>query len=76
MSSAWQADTLPLGSVVKNLPANAGAIGVTSEIPKVGKIPCRTNWQHTLVFLTEKFYGQRSLAGNRPGGHKKSDMTE
>ena len=76
ISPAWQADTLPLGSVVKNPPANAGVIGVTGSIPKVGKIPWRRKWQPTPVFLTGKSYGQRSLAGDCPWGHKKSDMTE
>ena len=28
------------------------------------------------VFLTGKSYGQRSLSGDSPGGHKESDMTE
>ena len=30
----------------------------------------------TPVFLPGKFYGQRSLAGYSPWGHKESDMTE
>ena len=29
-----------------------------------------------LVFLSEKFHGQRSLAGYSSRGHKESDMTE
>ena len=42
----------------------------------VGKILCRRKWQPTLVFLPEKFHGQRSLVGYGPWGHKESDMTE
>ena len=30
----------------------------------------------TPVFLPEEFYGQTSLAGCSPRGHKESDMTE
>ena len=30
----------------------------------------------TLVVLSEKSVGQRSLAGRSPGDHKESDMTE
>ena len=34
-------------------------------IPRVGKIPCRSKWQPTPVFLPGKSHGQRSLAGYR-----------
>ena len=44
--------------------------------PWVRKIPWRRKWQPTPVFLPGKFYGQRSLAGYSPWGHRKSDMTE
>ena len=43
--------------------------------PWVGKIPWRRAWQHTPVFLPGEFYGQRSLAGYSPWGHKESDTT-
>ena len=61
----------PGGSVVKNLPTNAGD---TDLIP--GKIPWRRKWQPTLVFLPGKFHTQRSLEGYSPRGHKELDMTE
>ena len=38
--------------------------------------PRRRKWQPTSVFLPGKFYGQRSLAGCNPWGHKESDRTE
>ena len=38
--------------------------------------PRSREWQPTLVFLSEKFHGQRSLAGYSPWGHKKSDLAE
>ena len=44
--------------------------------PRVGKIPWRRKWQPTPVFLPEKFYGQRSLAGYSPWGLKESVSTE
>ena len=44
--------------------------------PWVGKIPWRREWVPTLVFLHEKFHGQRRLVGYRPWGHKELDMTE
>ena len=62
--------------VVKNPPANAGDIRRHRFDPWVWKIPWRRKWQHTLVFLPGEFHGQRSLAGYRPWGHKKSDTTE
>ena len=63
----------PGGSVVKNLPANAGDVGSTLQ---VGKIPCRKAWQPTPVFLPGEFHGQRSLMGYSPWGCKESDTTE
>ena len=39
-------------------------------------IPWRWKCQPTLVFLPGEFYGERSLAGYSPQGHKESDMTE
>ena len=42
----------------------------------VGKIPWSRKWQPTLVFLSGKFHGQRSLVGCRPWGLKESDTTE
>ena len=45
-------------------------------IPWVGKIPWKRPWRPTLVFLTGKFHGQRSLAGYSPWDHKESDTAE
>ena len=39
--------------------------------PWVGKIPRRRKWQPIPIFLPEKPYGQRSLAGYSPWGHKR-----
>ena len=44
--------------------------------PWVGKNPWRRKWQPTAVFLPGEFYGQRSLAGYSPWGHKELDTTE
>ena len=44
--------------------------------PWIRKIPWRRKWQSTPVFLPGKSYGQRSLAGYSPWGHKESKMTE
>jgi len=65
----------PSGSVVKNLPANAGDAGDGLD-PWIRKIPWRRKWQPAPVFLPRKSHGQRSLTGNSPWGHKESDMTE
>ena len=48
------------GSVIKNTLANAGDMGL---IPGLGRSPRVGKWQPTLVFLSGKFHGQRSLAG-------------
>ena len=44
--------------------------------PWVGKIPWRRKWQPTLVSLSGKFHGQRSLVGCSPWGCKESGTTE
>ena len=38
--------------------------------------PWSTEWQPALVFLPEKFHGQRSLAGYCPWGRKELHMAE
>ena len=44
--------------------------------PWVGKMPWRRKCQPTLVFLSGKPHGQRSLAGYSPWVHKELDTTE
>ena len=50
----------PGGAVVKNPPANAGDARDVNSIPASGRSP---GWKPTPVFLSGKFYGQRSLVG-------------
>ena len=57
----------PGGSVVKNVPDNAGDI---DSIPGLGKIPWRRKWQPTPVFLPGKCHKQRSLEGYSPWSHR------
>ena len=40
------------------------------------EIPWRRKWQPNPVFLPGKSYGQKSLVGYTPWGHKELDMTE
>ena len=56
--------------MVKNSPANAGAIR------DMRKILWRRKWQPTLVLLPGESGGQRSLAGYSPWGHTESGTTE
>ena len=44
--------------------------------PWVGKILWSKKWQHTPVFLSEEFHGQRSLVSYGPQGCKELDTTE
>ena len=44
--------------------------------PWIRKIPWRSKWQPTPLFLSGKSHGQRGLAGCSPWGLKESDMTE
>ena len=42
--------------------------------PWVGKVPWRRKWQPSSVFLPGKYYGQKSLVGYSPWGHKELNM--
>ena len=53
------------GSVVKNLPANAGDAGLI-----LGKITWRRKWQSSPAFLPGKSHGEKCLAGCSPWGHQ------
>ena len=53
----------PGGAVVKNLPANAGDMGL---IPGSGRYPKEGNGN---LFLSGKFHGQRSLMESGRVGH-------
>ena len=54
--------------MLKKLPANVGDVG---SIPWVRKSPWRMKWQPTLIFLSEKSHGRKSLAGYSPWGRKR-----
>lgn len=55
----------PGGSVAKNPPDNTGDAGDGFD-SQVGKIPWKSKWQSTPVFLLGKPHGQRSLASYSP----------
>ena len=42
----------------------------------LGSGKCPRGGQFTAIFLSGKPYGERSLVGYGPWGHKESDMTE
>ena len=52
--------------MIKNPPANAGAIKDVGSIPELGRFHWRRTWQHTPVSLPGESHGQRSLAGSHP----------
>ena len=64
----------PGGSVVKNLPANAGDKRDVSLIPGSGRSPGGGNGN--TIFLPGEFHGQGSLMGYSPWGIKELEMTE
>ena len=59
-------------AVGKESACNAGDGGDGFD-PWVGKSLGKRKWQPTPVFLHGKFYGQKSLVGYSPRGHKESD---
>ena len=69
----------PGGTVVKNLPVNAGDTRDVGSIPESGRSPgleMDWKWQSTPVFLPGNSHGQRGLVGYSPWGHKELDRTE
>ena len=58
--------------VVKNPPGNAGDAG---SIPRLGRSP-EEGHGNPQQFMPGKSYGQRSLVGYSPWGHKESDTSE
>ena len=71
LQSSGQA-VLPGGSALKNLPA----LQETWVWSLSQKDPLEKKWQPTPVLLPENSYGQRTLVGYSPWGHKELDMTE
>ena len=61
--------------VIKNSPTNAGDMRHRFN-PWVGKIPWKRACNPLQYSCLENLYGQRSLEGYSPWGHKESDMTE
>ena len=79
MSQDWKSSLsfgFPGGSVIKNLPANAGDTGDMCPIPGSGRSPGGEKWLPAPVFLPGESHEQRSLVGYKPQGHKESDRTE
>ena len=67
----------PVGSVVKNMPTNAGDERDMGSIPEWGRFPGEGNGSSIQYScLGNQSHGQRSLAGYTPWGCKESDMTE
>ena len=67
--------TPPQYSCLEN-PMDAGAIKRHGFDPWVRKIPWKTAWQPTPVFLPGKSHGQRSLMAYSPWNCKELDTTE
>ena len=63
----------PGGSVVKNLPVDAGNIG---SVPGLGRSPGGGNGNPLQYFCLENRHGQSSLVDYSPWGHKESDKIE
>ena len=72
MTYLYQLWGFPGGTVVKNLPANAGDARDLGSVSGLGRSPGVGNGNP----LPGKFHGQRSLTGYSPWGCKESDTTE
>ena len=65
----------PGGTIVKNLPVDAGDVRDAGSIPESGRSPGE-EMVPTPIFLPREFHGQRSLLGYSPWDHKRLDTTE
>ena len=65
----------PVALMVKDPPANAGAVREAGLIPESGRT-WRRAWPPTPVSLSEESHGQRSLAGYSLWGCKELDTTK
>ena len=61
---------LPGGSVVKNLPADAGDTGDESSIPGLGRSPGSGHGNPLQYSCLRKSGGQRNQVGYGPWGHR------
>ena len=68
----WTVD-IPGGTVVKNLPANAGGTGL---IPGSGRSPGEGNGKPRQGSCLENSMDRGAWRAYSPGGHKESDMTK
>ena len=66
----------PGGTVVKNLPANAGDARDMGSIPGSGRSPGGGHDNLLQYSCLENPHEQGSLEGYSPRGHKELDMTE
>ena len=66
----------PGGTVVKNLPANAGDARDTGSILGSGRSAKGRHDNLLQYTCLENPHKQRSLEGYKPWGHKELDMTE
>ena len=66
----------PVGSVVKNPPANAGDTRDAGSIPGSGRSPGEGHGNPLQCSWPGESPGQSSLVGNSPWGRKVSDTTE
>ena len=71
----WSLGGFPDGPAGKESACNAGDRRHWFN-PWILNIPWRRQWQPTPVFLPGKSYGERSLMGYSPWGHKELDTTE
>ena len=62
--------------VVKNPPVNVGDIRDSGSVPVSGRSPGGGHGNQLQYSCLENPYGQRSLAGYSPWGHKELDTTE
>ena len=69
---------MTIALVVKNPPANTGAVRDMGLIPESGGAPRepRSPMRTISAFLPGESHAQRSLAGYNPESHKEQDMTE
>ena len=69
----WNNVGFPSGTVVKNLPANVGGMGL---IPGLGRCPGGASGNPFQYSCLGNSHGRRSLVGYSPWGCEESDTTQ
>ena len=71
----WRTTTSTSDTVIKNPFPVQVRVKRLRCFPRIRKVPWRSSWKPTVLFLPGESHGQRSLVGDSPWGHRELDTT-